>query len=251
MSAVQARSGFRVRIVAALASASPLVASAGPTPADKCEAIKNKAVGAYYSCLEKAEATAITKAIVPDYSKCTAKFDEKWDKAETTAAGDCPDSVTMTADMNAFIAAQAAEAALVVAGAPIPDCAAELATCEGDLTTCNGDLATRDDELTACEGDLAACESSPGCGDGLVAGSEECDNGNLDGATCATQGFAGGTLARTEFPASLNREVSLGNRDRRERAGRRLKPDRARRVGAFIDCRRAPRSDGRQARGQP
>jgi hypothetical protein len=43
--------------------------------------------------------------------------------------------------MNAFVAAQAAEAALVVAGGPIPDCEGDLAGCEGDLTGCNGDLA--------------------------------------------------------------------------------------------------------------
>jgi hypothetical protein len=112
-------------------------ALAAPTPADKCEASKNKTAGAYYSCREKAESTAITKALpMPDYSKCTAKFDSSWDKAETTGAGACPDDVTLTADMNAFIAAQAAEAASVIAGAPIPDCAGDLATCESDLATC-------------------------------------------------------------------------------------------------------------------
>jgi hypothetical protein len=160
-----------------LTSASAMAAS---SPADKCEASKNKTVGAYYSCREKAEATAITKATTPDYSKCTAKFDDKWDGAETTGAGECPDTVS-TAPMNAFIAAQAAEAALVVAGAPIPDCAGDLSTCEGDLTT--------------CDAGLAACLAAPLCGDGLVAGTEDCDVGNLDGATCATRGFAGGTLA--------------------------------------------------------
>ena len=105
-------------IAAALALALPLAALAGPTPADKCEASKNKIAGAYYSCREKAEATAITKALPADYSKCTAKFDDKWGDAETKGAGDCPDNV-LTPDMNAYIAAQAAEAALVVAGAPI------------------------------------------------------------------------------------------------------------------------------------
>jgi hypothetical protein len=109
-------------------------ALAAPTPADKCEASKNKTAGAYYSCREKAEATAIKKATTPDYSKCTAKFDSSWDKAETTGEGACPDIVTLTADMNAFLAAQAAEAASVVAGAPIPDCAGDLATCEAQPT---------------------------------------------------------------------------------------------------------------------
>jgi hypothetical protein len=148
-------------------------ALAAADPADKCEASKNKTAGAYYSCREKAESKAITKALPADYSKCTATFDDKWDGAETTGAGACPDTV-MTAPMNAFIAAQAADAALVIAGAPIPDCA-------GDLSI--------------CEGDLAACEAAPVCGDGLIGAGEECDVENLSGATCATQGFAGGTLA--------------------------------------------------------
>lgn len=130
-------------------------ASSGPAPADKCEASKNKAAGAYYSCLAKAEAKAVTKGSIPDYSKCTAKFDAKWDHAETTSAGACPDDVTAPT-MNAFIAGQAADAALVIAG--------------GDFPTV--------------------------CGDGAVGADEDCDVGNLNGATCATlPGFTGGTLA--------------------------------------------------------
>jgi hypothetical protein len=33
------------------------------------------------------------------------------------------------------------------------------------------------------------------CGDGIVAGSEECDQGDLNGETCVTQGFGAGALA--------------------------------------------------------
>ncbi|MBI5504181.1 MAG: DUF1566 domain-containing protein [Deltaproteobacteria bacterium] len=110
-------------------------ALAAAPPADKCEASKNKTAGAYYSCREKAEATAITKAATPDYSKCSTKFDSSWDKAETAGAGACPDTV-LTAPVNTYIAAQAAEAASVVAGAPIPDCAGDLSACEGNLAAC-------------------------------------------------------------------------------------------------------------------
>jgi hypothetical protein len=131
------------------------VASAATAPAEKCEASKNKAAGDYYSCLAKAEATAITKAIAPDYSKCTAKFDDKWEDAETKGDGTCPDTV-LTAAMNAFLAGQAADAASVIAGGDLPSV----------------------------------------CGDGAVGADEDCDVGNLNGATCATQpGFLGGTLA--------------------------------------------------------
>ncbi|MBI5503419.1 MAG: DUF1566 domain-containing protein [Deltaproteobacteria bacterium] len=141
MISVRASSGSRVMIAAALVLAFPIAALAALLPAEKCEAAKNKTAGAYYSCREKAEATAIAKALpMPDYSKCSSKFDTSWDKAETTGAGACPDNVTLTADMNAYLAAQAAEAASVIAGASIPDCAGDLATCEGDLTTCDSDL---------------------------------------------------------------------------------------------------------------
>jgi hypothetical protein len=34
----------------------------------------------------------------------------------------------------------------------------------------------------------------PGCGDGLVSASEDCEPTDLQGETCATQGFSGGTL---------------------------------------------------------
>jgi len=33
------------------------------------------------------------------------------------------------------------------------------------------------------------------CGDGIVGDGEQCDVGNLNGKTCVTEGFAGGTLA--------------------------------------------------------
>ena len=46
----------------------------------------------------------------------------------------------------------------------------------------------------ACQVELAQCLAQPACGDGVVEGTEACDLGNLNGATCVTQGFAGGTL---------------------------------------------------------
>lgn len=134
----------------------PLQAWAASTPADKCEVSKYKTAGSYYACRLKAEAAAVSKGLPsPDFSKCTEKFDNKWDKAETAGAGSCPDTVALTADINDFIAAQAADTAAVVAG-----------------------------------GDFPAV-----CGDGDVGNGEACDIGNLNGATCVTEGFAGGTLA--------------------------------------------------------
>ncbi len=35
----------------------------------------------------------------------------------------------------------------------------------------------------------------PGCGDGIIQTGEECDSSNLNGASCISQGFSGGTLS--------------------------------------------------------
>jgi hypothetical protein len=43
--------------------------------------------------------------------------------------------------------------------------------------------------------DTSACTSAPVCEDGVITGSEVCDGPNLDGESCVTQGFTGGTLA--------------------------------------------------------
>jgi hypothetical protein len=118
---------------------------AGPPPADKCEAAKNKIAGAFYACLEKAEAKAILKAAPPDYSKCTAKFLEKWGTAETKGANACPDTIAVPQEMADYLAAQAAEAASVIGGADIPTCAADLESCQNALAACG----------TGCDAPLA------------------------------------------------------------------------------------------------
>jgi hypothetical protein len=41
----------------------------------------------------------------------------------------------------------------------------------------------------------AGCFATSTCGNGLLDAGEQCDAGNLNGATCASQGFVGGTLA--------------------------------------------------------
>lgn len=114
-------------------------AVAGVPPADKCEASKNKEAGSYYACREKAEAKAIAKGGVADYSKCTAKFDDKWGAAESKGGGACPDNV-LTSPMNDYLAAQAAEAASVIGGASIPTTAADLQDCQVGLAICSTGL---------------------------------------------------------------------------------------------------------------
>jgi hypothetical protein len=91
-------------------------AALAASPADKCEAGKNKIAGTYYSCMQKAQAAAISKGELADYSKCVAKFDAKWNTAEIAGAGACPDNL-LTAEMNARIEEHSLETALLLAGA--------------------------------------------------------------------------------------------------------------------------------------
>lgn len=45
-----------------------------------------------------------------------------------------------------------------------------------------------------CMFDTTGCKSGPDCGDGLITGAEQCENGNLDGATCISLGYQTGML---------------------------------------------------------
>lgn len=56
-----------------------------------------------------------------------------------------------------------------------------------ELNTCTANLGT-------CTTDLAVCEAAT-CGNGIAEFGEECDEANLQGASCATEEFAFGTLA--------------------------------------------------------
>jgi hypothetical protein len=129
---------------------------AGLAPDLKCQATKNKLVGAYYACRQKAEATAVSKGGGPDYGKCSDKFTEKWNKAESDGGGLCPDNFMVTFEADAFVSEQATEAAQFVAGA----------------TTTTTTLGS--------------------CGDNHVnLAGEQCDGTDLGGNTCATFGRFG------------------------------------------------------------
>jgi dienelactone hydrolase len=56
----------------------------------RCAADKLKAAGKKCACIHKAQATATQKSITPDFSKCEAKFDLAYAKAEAKADGACP-----------------------------------------------------------------------------------------------------------------------------------------------------------------
>ena len=47
----------------------------------------------------------------------------------------------------------------------------------------------------AASGAVDISGTVPGCGDGVIQSGEECDGSNLNGKSCLTQGFSGGTLS--------------------------------------------------------
>jgi len=125
--------------------------------ADKCEAAKNKIAGKYAFCRQKADAKAIKTGDPVDYSKCDTNFATKWGTAETDGGGMCP-TIGDQAAMLSFI------------------------------SQCTDDVAT---QLSG--GSLPPCTDA--CGNGAIDAFEDCDQGNLNGETCVTQVFVGGTLA--------------------------------------------------------
>jgi hypothetical protein len=158
-------------------------------PDDRCESAKLKVAGKYDLCRLKAESKGVRKGEAPDYTRCDAKFSEKWTHAETTAGlGVCP-SEGDEAAIQTFISQHVDDLAVAISGGPLPNCPADLADCQTDLGTCNGDLATCDadratcdvdlaqaqSDLAQCESDLTACEAA-GQGQRIQTGQTTCYN---------------------------------------------------------------------------
>jgi len=137
------------------------------TGAEKCGAAKLKVAGKYNFCRLKAEAKAIKSGAAVDYTKCDGAFGLKWEAAESGGGGMCPGDESTIA---AFITQNTNDISAALSGGPLPDCPMDLATCNADLVVAQA------------------------CGNGVVDAGEDCDLANLNGQTCATQGFAGGTL---------------------------------------------------------
>ncbi len=194
------------------------VAAAGPSPGRKCQSAKNQEAGKYASCLSKAEAKLVkaagtcslttatecyadgdcpisetcaksqedTDKYDATVGKCLSKFNGKWNsltQKAVDAGNPCPDGLA-SSDIQDAVDEHVANVAAGLAGEGLSTCSGELVTCEGDLTTC-------DTDLTTCEGDLVVALD---CGDGGIDAGEDCDLGNLNGGTCAGEGFAGGVL---------------------------------------------------------
>jgi hypothetical protein len=161
-------------------------------------------------------------------TKCEDKFEGKWATLTTKAADaldPCPDGL-LAEEIKEVVDEHVANVAAGLAGEGLSSCGDELLTCdsdltscetdlgttEGELTTCETDLGTAETELVTCEGDLTTCDGNLTvcdtdlttcegdlvvaleCGDGGIDAGEDCDLGNLNGGSCAGEGFAGGVL---------------------------------------------------------
>ena len=136
-------------------------ADAKPTPVEKCRAGKNRAVGKYTACLQAAEAALLASGDDAKYGsvreKCRATFLKTWATAEAKAAKAGGDCTTPPLSVVAFDSAVDGQSLIL-------------------KRALAGDGFVR-------------------CGDGVREQAEECDDADLDGATCATiPGFALGTL---------------------------------------------------------
>lgn len=133
------------------------VALGAATPEQKCEAAKNKAAGAYASCLQAAQAKAVLKGEAPDFTKCDTRLAKAFTKAESKAAkkgAACP-SAGDAALMQSFVNGHSVSVSEALGGGGLP-----------------------------------------GCGNGEVdVAGEECDLADLRGKECGDFSFLGGSLA--------------------------------------------------------
>jgi hypothetical protein len=98
-----------------------IAAAHAVSPADKCDAAKNKIAGQYAFCRQKAEATAVKTGGSPDFSKCNAKFSQKWMAAETTGNGMCPTTGDAAA-IQTRITTDSGDLAVLLSGGSVPVC---------------------------------------------------------------------------------------------------------------------------------
>lgn len=149
-------------------------ALAAPTPEQKCQGGQAEAAARYGLCRAKADkklaASGDNAAHAEAIGKCNAKLVTAWQKLEDKAAdagASCPGTV-IESEIQGFVSACSDAVNTAVGGGPLLT----------DVATCNTELAAA--EL---------------CGNGAIDAGEDCDLGTLAGASCASEGFAGGLLA--------------------------------------------------------
>jgi Protein of unknown function (DUF1566) len=182
-----------ITVYATMSGAS--IGHAAATPSVRCEAGKLVAAGRYGLCRQNATADLVSTGDSAKYTdrllKCDYTFNRKWNRLEedTAVAGAaCPDGGSDPAALESSINECATDVAAVLDGNAVATCSAKLATCVSDDQSCTADLDT-------CNADLDTCRTAPPlCGNGVVDPGEACDIGALNGKSCVTEGFVGGTL---------------------------------------------------------
>lgn len=121
-------------------AAAVLMASAahgGATPAQQCQAAKNKTAGKYAACRQSAEAKLATSGDTSKYNdaldKCEDKFKSAWQKAIAKAAAKgatCPDAPLGESDFQTVIDEHTDNVATALGGGGL---STELLQCQGDL----------------------------------------------------------------------------------------------------------------------
>lgn len=159
-------------------------ASGAQSPGQRCQTLKNQEAGRYAACLHKAEAKLLrTKGACSATSAKVCYGDV-----------DCPVAATCDKDLTKY-------------GVAVGKCASKFAARWSKLTQaaadkgdpCPDGLVESDikEVIDGCAARVAADLAGDGlnCGNGAIDGGEDCDLGDLNGATCASEGFFGGTLA--------------------------------------------------------
>jgi len=165
----------------------------GVSPADKCEAAKNKIAGQYDACRLKTEATAVKTGGTPDFSKCDEKYAAKWTAAETDGGGMCPTNGDQSA-MQGFITAHANTVAAALSGAGLPTCGDNVINVAGEQ--CDGaDLGGETCATLGFSGGTLACS---GC------------SFDTSGCTCGGGGAVLKTGQTTAYGAGSDGDLQKG-----------------------------------------
>ncbi len=127
------------------------------SPAQTCQASKNKEAGRYANCRYKAEARFATRGDAAAYQlaleKCAYKLAVKWPLLESKAGGMCQTTGDQEAIQGA-IDTHTTNVATALAGGVLPDCPGDLLALSGRPRHCTGDLGTCQIDLTATQGSL-------------------------------------------------------------------------------------------------
>jgi hypothetical protein len=126
-----------------LAGASVVLAAG--TPAQKCQAGKNKTAAKYAGCRQNAAAKLATAGDVTKYgdalTKCGTKFIAAWQKLDAKAAvagATCPDGPGTEGQFQTVIDEHTENVKTALEGGGLQDCPADLGSCETNLAACTG-----------------------------------------------------------------------------------------------------------------